>query len=160
MQRSKIARHPFDGDSALLTGTRDVLGGRYRREIENNFRWVEAQKAKAAIRILAPGFAEDESSWIDEAACRAAPDPEIFFPVENEDKEARAWEAYCSGCPVLEECGAYAKRLNLVGVWGGEPHGLNMGVKGRPRNFYEPGSAAERRYFRQRAQREARKAGS
>nr|BFE86401.1 hypothetical protein GCM10020093_090020 [Planobispora longispora] len=47
-------------------------------------------------------------------------DPELFFPLSpSAEQEARA-KAVCAGCPVLDECRAYAVRAGEPeGIWGG-----------------------------------------
>lgn len=64
----------------------------------------------------------DNLEWMSRAACRDV-DPDLFFP--QTASEMRAAIAICDGCPVKEECGAYADstRLNgypITGVWGGK----------------------------------------
>jgi len=57
------------------------------------------------------------SSWRDRAACRGL-DPEIFYPVSDED--AGAAKAICAECPVREACLEYAlANRERDGVWGG-----------------------------------------
>ncbi len=55
--------------------------------------------------------------WQARAACLTA-DPEIFFPEKG--GSTRAAKKVCSGCPVREECLAYALAVGEhFGVWGG-----------------------------------------
>lgn len=61
-------------------------------------------------------------SWMEEAACRTA-DPELFFPIgdENAARQARAAIAVCDRCAVQSHCLIYALRTNQKnGIWGGK----------------------------------------
>ena len=56
-------------------------------------------------------------TWRDQAACRGL-DPEIFYPVSDEDSDAA--KAVCAQCPVREACLEYAlANRERDGVWGG-----------------------------------------
>jgi WhiB family redox-sensing transcriptional regulator len=56
-------------------------------------------------------------TWRDQAACRGL-DPEIFYPVSDEDADAA--KAVCATCPVREACLEYAlANRERDGVWGG-----------------------------------------
>ncbi len=55
--------------------------------------------------------------WQERASCYGV-DPDIFFPVSEED--AGPALAYCQGCKIREECLAWAlKNGERYGVWGG-----------------------------------------
>ncbi|HZN15457.1 MAG TPA: WhiB family transcriptional regulator [Acidimicrobiales bacterium] len=57
------------------------------------------------------------TSWRDRAACRGL-DPEIFYPVSDEDADAA--KGICAACPVREACLEYAlANRERDGVWGG-----------------------------------------
>lgn len=74
--------------------------------------------------------------WMINAACRGAPDPELWFPVTEVGPGAAqvaAAKAVCAGCPVAVECLEFAQALGL-------DHGVFGGL-----------SAAERRGLRQSA---------
>jgi WhiB family redox-sensing transcriptional regulator len=51
--------------------------------------------------------------------------PEVFFPEDYPDKETKTYavevaRALCSGCPVKNECFAYANEADeRWGIWGG-----------------------------------------
>lgn len=53
--------------------------------------------------------------WMDDAACRSHPDPDIWFPTGLTDhrEAAAAMEAMeiCAMCPVRRRCGEFADRL-------------------------------------------------
>jgi len=52
-----------------------------------------------------------------EAACRTT-DPELFFPIGGESREALA---VCRRCPVQPDCLIFALRTNQKnGIWGGK----------------------------------------
>lgn len=55
--------------------------------------------------------------WARRGRCRTAP-PSLFFPERGDDlRQARA---ICKGCPVVDQCAAYAiPHRDLRGVWGG-----------------------------------------
>ena len=55
--------------------------------------------------------------WRQRAACRGV-DPDIFYPVSDEDAEEA--KAICDGCGVRETCLEYAlANHEREGVWGG-----------------------------------------
>jgi WhiB family redox-sensing transcriptional regulator len=57
------------------------------------------------------------ASWRNRAACRGI-DPDIFFPVTDEDAEPA--KAICDVCPVREACLEFALAAReREGVWGG-----------------------------------------
>ena len=57
------------------------------------------------------------STWRGRAACRGV-DPDIFYPVSDEDAEPA--KAICRACPVREACLEYALgERERDGVWGG-----------------------------------------
>jgi WhiB family redox-sensing transcriptional regulator len=59
---------------------------------------------------------EDERPWASHASCRFA-DPELFFSDEGDAGYALR---ICAGCPVSEECLAWAVATRATyGVWGG-----------------------------------------
>lgn len=56
-------------------------------------------------------------SWRQSAACRGV-DPEIFYPVS--DEEAEAAKSVCGQCDVRETCLEFAlANREREGVWGG-----------------------------------------
>lgn len=56
-------------------------------------------------------------AWRERAACRGV-DPDIFYPVSEEDAEEA--KAICRSCAVREACLEYAlSRRERDGVWGG-----------------------------------------
>lgn len=61
--------------------------------------------------------------WMINAACRGAPEPDLWFPIsEIGPGAAQVAEAknVCAGCPVREDCLAFALALGLdYGVFGG-----------------------------------------
>ena len=57
------------------------------------------------------------ANWRNRAACRGI-DPDIFFPVTDEDAEPA--KAVCNACPVREACLEFALAAReREGVWGG-----------------------------------------
>jgi hypothetical protein len=62
------------------------------------------------------------SDWRARAACRDE-DPELFFPAANTGPgwaaQVTAAKAVCQGCPVVEECRAFAFEELRYGVAGG-----------------------------------------
>lgn len=79
----------------------------------------------------------DAADWRARARCRDV-DPEIFFPaaesghlLEAEVAEARA---VCAGCPVIEQCLAFARARLPYGIAGGlTPAERRQGGRGRSR---------------------------
>lgn len=66
--------------------------------------------------------------WLDRAACKGHPNPEVFFPDKGECAKAREARAVCRTCPVQRECLAYAIEHNETnGIWGG----ISMGGRRR-----------------------------
>ena len=64
------------------------------------------------------------SGWRERAACRDAPDPEVFYPGSGNDRPIperarRAAASFCARCPVLAACGAEADANRHTGLWGG-----------------------------------------
>lgn len=56
-------------------------------------------------------------AWRHKAACRGV-DPDIFFPVSEEDAEEA--KAICATCPVQQACLEWALAVREKdGVWGG-----------------------------------------
>jgi WhiB family transcriptional regulator, redox-sensing transcriptional regulator len=59
----------------------------------------------------------EDTAWMRDGLC-AQTDPDEFFPGQGGD--VRAAKAVCAGCPVIEQCRAYAlDRPGLSGIWGG-----------------------------------------
>jgi WhiB family redox-sensing transcriptional regulator len=59
---------------------------------------------------------------MDEAVCRGAADPELFFPVSEVGpgtRQVNEAKAVCARCPVRPDCLAFALEQDLDGVWGG-----------------------------------------
>ncbi len=58
------------------------------------------------------------SDWCENAACRGAAEPDVFFPVNPSAQ--RDAQAICATCPVAAECLAEALHIGADhGVWGG-----------------------------------------
>jgi WhiB family redox-sensing transcriptional regulator len=109
--------------------------------IDSNYRRTQHEKQLATQPLLAPGYRNTETSWFDRAACKDAPDPEVFFPVSDEAKKTEPWHEFCDDCPVRKECGAFAQRRGLIGVWGGTYRPGNLlsaRLRGRPRHKNKP----------------------
>jgi WhiB family redox-sensing transcriptional regulator len=61
----------------------------------------------------------DMKDWDLLAACRDAPDPDLWFPVS--DREVALAKAECSACPVKADCLGYALDAGLGhGIFGGK----------------------------------------
>ena len=69
------------------------------------------------IGLLVPG-----EHWRTLAACQFA-DPDLFFPISSSGPagvQVAQAKAICAGCPVRQQCLAFALRTHQVhGVWGG-----------------------------------------
>lgn len=72
--------------------------------------------APARLGRLAIAIDDSDIAWKDDAACRHATDPSIFFPKPGDS--VREAKAICAGCPVRSECLDYALRLGEHGIWG------------------------------------------
>ncbi len=58
-------------------------------------------------------------SWRELARCRGV-DPEVFYPVSDDEDAAAEAKAICALCPVREPCLEYAlSAREKDGVWGG-----------------------------------------
>jgi WhiB family redox-sensing transcriptional regulator len=58
-------------------------------------------------------------SWRDLARCRGV-DPEVFYPVSDDDEAAEEAKSICILCPVREPCLEFALTTREKdGVWGG-----------------------------------------
>jgi WhiB family redox-sensing transcriptional regulator len=57
--------------------------------------------------------------WSGTAVCSEA-DPELFFPLDEDEPVALPAKAICAGCEVRAQCLAYALTAGMAaGVWGG-----------------------------------------
>jgi WhiB family redox-sensing transcriptional regulator len=57
--------------------------------------------------------------WRSSAACRGL-DPQLFYPVTDEEHDAAPAKAVCAVCPVREPCLDHALgSREKEGVWGG-----------------------------------------
>lgn len=70
-----------------------------------------------------------DRSWQDDAACRQAAVPDVFFPAGNNARMDAAL-SYCRSCPVADEClqaaldeEAGESPRNIFGVRGGHGPG-------------------------------------
>jgi WhiB family redox-sensing transcriptional regulator len=58
-------------------------------------------------------------SWRQQARCRGV-DPEVFYPVSDDDEDAEEAKSICALCPVREACLEFALTTREKnGVWGG-----------------------------------------
>jgi len=58
-------------------------------------------------------------SWRQQARCRGV-DPEVFYPVSEDDEDAAEAKSICALCPVREACLEFALTTREKnGVWGG-----------------------------------------
>ena len=59
------------------------------------------------------------TTWRDKGRCRGA-DPEVFFPVEDDEAAEAEAKAVCEQCVVREACLEHAiTSREKIGVWGG-----------------------------------------
>ena len=59
------------------------------------------------------------TSWRQLARCRGV-DPEVFYPVSDDDEAAEEAKSICALCPVREPCLEFAlSTREKNGVWGG-----------------------------------------
>jgi transposase-like protein len=83
-------------------------------------------------RVMPPGV---EVGWQQDAACKDAPDPDVFFPGKGEDAEVA--KQVCAGCPVMGECLAFALATMRAadrdhGVYGGLTPAERARLRGGP----------------------------
>ncbi len=77
----------------------------------------------ASSKVKAPLSAASEG-WLEQAACRDVPDPDIFFPEKGEQAKAAQAKALCAGCPVSGACLDFAlsgpqAANDVAGIYGG-----------------------------------------
>lgn len=69
-------------------------------------------------RLTIAGPIEYEE-WQEAAACRGREDVD-FFPTPDDDAGIARARAVCAGCPVVDDCLAFAIETNQSeGIWGG-----------------------------------------
>lgn len=97
-------------------------------------------KCAAAGRVpptrLVPKLPETDcdTRWQDLAACAGA-EPELFWPLDEAEHGGRVETkprildalSYCQRCPVVVQCGAFARDTGSVGVWGNRYIGMTKG---------------------------------
>lgn len=65
------------------------------------------------------GIDSEELTWEDLALCKNM-DLNLFFDLYESDPEvARATDQHCLACPVMKQCGDFARKNKQEGVWGG-----------------------------------------
>lgn len=72
--------------------------------------------------FLLPLFVRDDEpdAWKLRGACSGTDTPEIFFPIERNEKAHREGKKICAGCPVRTECADWAfEHGEETGIWGG-----------------------------------------
>jgi len=69
-------------------------------------------------------------AWVEDAAC-AGTAPDVFTDPADVDDVAAA-SRVCAGCPVVQECAAYAAAARCHGVWGGQLLTNGRPVQPRP----------------------------
>ncbi|MGY2036588.1 WhiB family transcriptional regulator [Nocardia gipuzkoensis] len=125
--RLEVARRAIDvTDAAKLLAMLGLDGARMRKSKRNNRDWPSNPIAapppaplSEAARALAVFLRRPD--WYHRAAC-AGDDPELWHPVSETDSADSADDAVqtCLGCPVREQCGAFAVHNDLqYGVWAG-----------------------------------------
>ena len=58
--------------------------------------------------------------WVDDALCRDADDPDMWFPHPGDLLGNRLAKQWCDTCPVRTPCAAWAMaHPSEQGVWGG-----------------------------------------
>jgi hypothetical protein len=69
--------------------------------------------------------APNGSGWMAKAACRDAPDPDLFHATDILSGIDAL--AYCEACPVTRECDVLAVHLQARGTWAGILRGRGKG---------------------------------
>ena len=63
----------------------------------------------------------DRPPYQQDAACRTAEDPSVFFPSPGDTEALKAAKAMCATCPGVDDCLKYALENNeRYGIWGGK----------------------------------------
>jgi WhiB family redox-sensing transcriptional regulator len=95
-------------------------------------------------RLVAPDL---DRTWQSKAACRDAPDPDIFFPKKG-DHGDQAKEV-CAACQVAAPCLEFALKINRgaydFGIYGGTTPGERARLRRRLARADSSREAAERR---------------
>jgi len=95
-------------------------------------------------RLVAPDV---DRTWQSKAACRDAPDPDIFFPAKG-DHGDQAKEV-CAACPVAAPCLDFALKINRgahdFGIYGGTTPGERADLRRQLARADRGREAAKRR---------------
>ena len=85
----------------------------------------------------------DYSDWVIQAVCRHAPDDSVWHPESQNRLSTRMAKRICNGpdpakhpdegCPVREQCLAYALARGEHGIWGGTDDGQRRRMMDRRR---------------------------
>lgn len=66
------------------------------------------------------GLPFNADPWMDHAACRSHPTPDLWFAAPSELVDRKTATDICRTCPVSPECVDLAIRANVdFGIWGG-----------------------------------------
>lgn len=88
----------------------------------------------------APDTLQRAYDWRDDALCRLADDPGLWFPEHsNQISPARRW---CDLCPVRQVCGEWAIAHPQQGIWGGMSEAQRDEIR-RQRGWIKPQKPAE-----------------
>jgi hypothetical protein len=106
-------------------------------------------------RLVAPDV---DRTWQSNAACRDAPDPDIFFP--NQGDHGDEAKAVCADCPVAAPCLTFALKVNQgtydFGIYGGTTPQERARLRRRLAHASRSRDAAKRREEVTKQRREAR----
>lgn len=97
----------------------------------------QGYRAEAKSAQPFTGITATDVDWMLQAKCRGTSNPDQWFPEQgagNSDGTARRARQLCVGCPVRDECLAYALRYDIGdGIWGAlSPRGRReLGAEGR-----------------------------
>lgn len=81
--------------------------------------WQRARTVRAEVAAVFPLIGQVEGGWRSFARCHGL-DPEIFYPIGDDENAAAEARSVCSPCPVREACLEHAlTRREKHGVWGG-----------------------------------------
>lgn len=94
-----------------------------------------ASDPRIGPQSIGPAFVAQAEARGIYPACRGA-DPMLFFPERKGPSHQLVAQAkrICRGCPLLEECRAYALSMStaaLYGVWGGLSHDDRIAIRAR-----------------------------
>jgi WhiB family redox-sensing transcriptional regulator len=86
------------------------------------------------VSVVGEPYFDSVEAWYGDAAC-ASHEAELFFPPSDVPGASQKAKTICAGCPVREECLAFAlETAQSEGVWGGMDAGERRRLRRRTRD--------------------------